>query len=751
MSIIGYFGAVRTIKLHRNKLPASFSGSHDEIEQATKTYPDWVQTLLSCLKKLDSTLIKALRRHHQLFTFTSEDSIDYLVLHVELIKEMYSITPHVERLEDSRKSIKHTMRDACEKACTEWLNALITEATSTEPDDDKKKLLSFLEVIDHIIQRLHNASRVQAVFEKIGIDYYSLMFSIVDQKISGHIQDYIKKSSAMRGTSSYQLYLHINDVLKLSGKIPHSELELGRYHDWFKDMVGDWIDVAANKCNTEIKRAVTSLDEVVTITENVKFSQSALSAAACFKRIAAFWNNLQWPRVSEHYSFMTRVVENSSNAARFYVEESHKNLKKKGFHHDPNSKEFVVTQQLCISLNDIEYVREELLKLPETLQFDQLMSRLAAVEGDNQVIVARKSLKNLIESADDEVMYCIHQAASSVGEQISNDITAHLKMIMEKDHKVDFVKAIDPLMQYLVKNMGIFHTSLLVSVLEIMLGKIWHVTVHCFAKVVQTRLGQKAAKRLLGTLKELETFFNANGDGLPLNVIQSDEYKVTYKTLDFQATTDDHLIDRHLYCLAEWTRSGDKDNGVLSFSVGYIQDKGTLEITVIEGKNLPALDSNGFSDPYVYIALMPQRRFKTKPVKTDYMKKTLNPTYYKEFNIKIKENLLDMPGSVLALTVYDHDLLKRDDFAGMVVIEGVEIPRLPGGSANIDDPNAPQRKTYKLPLVVDTMTPELEELAKRSHQYVNDFNLLYSQGSSVVGNVASTVTGGLVRAFTLKH
>ena len=110
-----------------------------------------------------------------------------------------------------------------------------------------------------------------------------------------------------------------------------------------------------------------------------------------------------------------------------------------------------------------------------------------------------------------------------------------------------------------------------------------------------------------------------------------------------------------------------------------------------------------------------------------------------------------MPGSVLALTVYDHDLLKRDDFAGMVVIEGVEIPRLPGGSANIDDPNAPQRKTYKLPLVVDTMTPELEELAKRSHQYVNDFNLLYSQGSSVVGNVASTVTGGLVRAFTLKH
>ena len=118
---------------------------------------------------------------------------------------------------------------------------------------------------------------------------------------------------------------------------------------------------------------------------------------------------------------------------------------------------------------------------------------------------------------------------------------------------------------------------------------------------------------------------------------------------------------------------------------------------------------------------------------------------------KVKENLLDMSGSVLALTVYDHDYLSRDDFIGMVVIDGAEIPRLPGSISDIDDPNAPQRKTYELPLVVDTMTPALRELAERNHQYVNDFNLYYSRGSSVAGNVVSTVTGSLARAFTVKH
>ena len=86
-----------------------------------------------------------------------------------------------------------------------------------------------------------------------------------------------------------------------------------------------------------------------------------------------------------------------------------------------------------------------------------------------------------------------------------------------------------------------------------------------------------------------------------------------------------------------------------------------------------------------------------------------------------------MSGSVLTLGIYSHHLISNE-FVGMVVIEGVEIPRLPGGSSNIDDPNAPQRKTYELPLVVDTMTPALKELAKRKHKFVCEF---YQQNQTI--------------------
>ena len=41
-----------------------------------------------------------------------------------------------------------------------------------------------------------------------------------------------------------------------------AQLHLKDYHDWFRRLVGDWIDIAASKSHDEIKRAVTSLDEV---------------------------------------------------------------------------------------------------------------------------------------------------------------------------------------------------------------------------------------------------------------------------------------------------------------------------------------------------------------------------------------------------------------------------------------------------------------------------------------------------------
>ena len=55
--------------------------------------------------------------------------------------------------------------------------------------------------------------------------------------------------------STYYLHVHVR---------ARAQLHLNEYHDWFTNLVGDWLDAAAMKCNAEIKRAITGLDDVCT-------------------------------------------------------------------------------------------------------------------------------------------------------------------------------------------------------------------------------------------------------------------------------------------------------------------------------------------------------------------------------------------------------------------------------------------------------------------------------------------------------
>ncbi|PON90322.1 C2- GRAM domain containing protein [Trema orientale] len=80
-----------------------------------------------------------------------------------------------------------------------------------------------------------------------------------------------------------------------------------------------------------------------------------------------------------------------------------------------------------------------------------------------------------------------------------------------------------------------------------------------------------------------------------------------------------------------------------------------LFVRVIEARNLPAMDLNGLSDPYVKLQLGKQRS------KTKVVKKSLNPSWGEEFSFKVedlKEELL--------ISVLDEDKYFNDDFVGQV-------------------------------------------------------------------------------------
>uniref|UniRef100_A0A4W5LPR0 Double C2-like domains, gamma n=1 Tax=Hucho hucho TaxID=62062 RepID=A0A4W5LPR0_9TELE len=105
--------------------------------------------------------------------------------------------------------------------------------------------------------------------------------------------------------------------------------------------------------------------------------------------------------------------------------------------------------------------------------------------------------------------------------------------------------------------------------------------------------------------------------------------------------------------------------GRILVSLCYSPEKSCLLVGIVRCAHLAAMDSNGYSDPFVKIVLQPDMGKKSK-YKTTVKKKTLNPEFNEEFVYEVPHDQLAK--KTLEISVWDYDLGMSNDFIG-----GVEL------------------------------------------------------------------------------
>ena len=78
-------------------------------------------------------------------------------------------------------------------------------------------------------------------------------------------------------------------------------------------------------------------------------------------------------------------------------------------------------KKLCVTLNDIEYMRLWLAKLPESLGWEDVINAMMVAHGERGGKHARTALENMLSSSDEDMLNKIADAIEHIGQRVCPD------------------------------------------------------------------------------------------------------------------------------------------------------------------------------------------------------------------------------------------------------------------------------------------------------------------------------------------
>lgn len=447
-----------------------------------------------------------------------------------------------------------------------------------------------------------------------GIQYFSIIYKQFDAILAEEVTSRMETGQVLGTTLSqctvlegdkepadtrpFELYLVLQEFSSLKQHLsvmpqpPEKPLALQNFHEWFEPALQRWILVSKARALQRVRAAI-SLDQICEGERIVRHSTSSVDTASCFYQIREFWRLLAWPDSNTGNHFESQLIDAACSSAIHYGDLIHQKLADGGYYEHQGP--FRTSDEMCVTVNNLEYVRRALAEFREDGHSPH----------DPSEALLESSLTQLETRAD--------RVLSKLAPSMQVPLQKAVFHLAWSPDSLPTNQAIVPLLEYLDVHLSALNSALLTKNFNRALGLIWTTVLNELSRQMDTGgEGERPPNfhdRLYEALHLLVDFFNAEGLGLSIESLHNDAYWRVEQRLQYHKKDTDKLIDLfYLQRLQEQLMAvSPGPYGVLAVRAYFNHD--SLCVEVLHARDIIPLDPNGFSDPFVIVELLPRRIF----------------------------------------------------------------------------------------------------------------------------------------------
>lgn len=495
-------------------------------------------------------------------------------------------------------------------------------------------------------------------FRSLNFQYAGIIYKVYDKKVTALVMPVVKDicnkkierldmldSKDMKHnryeeinmlTTLFELYLLLKRFAVLGSALCPgvTDFDMKDYFEWFSSGVAHWLDISVYKALTRIQKAI-ELDSLIAVDATVKYSSSAVDTLAIFYQIRIFWQQLAWPSAEGAFIFVSKIVDDICRCCVYYADQMAERVDKLGDEETVYGKKFQVTEEWCLAINNIDYIRQSIHSFVKELGVDDIIRNMSDFRGPMDAQRCSDTLQNVIENAIDteknKILELIEKLAEKMNPAMKRFLTEGAELFDTDSN------AMDRLMMYMEDSLKTLHTELNDDNFMRVLDAIWRELSCILYDLVHSSLEKRRPpsfySNLRNTLQIMVENFKCQSSDRQILSSDKETLEEIDKLLMLHAYETSDLI--HQYYNERYTiQKNMEDNPFGLLSLQCFFQKNILEIEILNAKHLVPMDSDGSCDPFVRIHFYPEDKFlSVSQPKTKVHQKTLFPMFDEKFSM----------------------------------------------------------------------------------------------------------------------